>query len=148
MLNQISRQVMPDQAANFTQQVTRLHKSVATGTDSLAQARTVEQLVTAMIPKISAHRFSGDDVKAILLGLVDDGLAGQYTDYQGAEQAVMAVQSVAEFMGRNKLLRTQAVRPAMKRLLTVVARDEKYQPAAFEQALRELKAGIQTGANK
>ncbi len=148
MLRQISRQVSPDEAANFAQQVTRLHKSIATGTDSLAQARTVEHLITAMIPKISAHRFKGEDVKAMLLGLVDDGLAGQYADYQGAEQAVMAVQSVAEFMGRHKLLRTQSVRPAMKRLLAVVARDEKYQPAAFEQALRDLKAGIQSGAIK
>jgi hypothetical protein len=60
----------------------------------------------------------------------------------------MAVQSVAEFMGRHKLLRTQPLKPTMRRLLTVVAHDEKYQPSAFEQALRDLKASIETGVNK
>jgi hypothetical protein len=148
MLRQIARRVMPDEAGAFTQQVALLHKAVATGSDALAHARTVEQLVAAMIPKISAHRFSGDDVTEILVGLIDDGLAGQYSDYQGAEQAVMAVQSVVEFMGRHNLLRTQPLKLTMKRLLAVVAYDEKYQPAAFQQALRELKSGIETGAKK
>ena len=82
--------------------------------DALAQARIVEDQITAMIPKISAHRFSGEDVKAIMIGLIDDGLNGQYTDYQGAEQAAMAMQSVAEFMGRHKMLNTQSVRAPMK----------------------------------
>lgn len=148
MLRQIARRVVPKEADAFTQQVARLHKAVASGSDALAQARSVEQLITAMIPKISAHRFTGDDVRSILVGLIDDGLAGQYGDYQGAEQAVMAVQSVAEFMGRQKLLRTQPLKPTMRRLLAMVAHDEKYQPAAFEQALRDLKANIGTGANK
>jgi hypothetical protein len=148
MLRQIARRVVPEEAGAFAQDVARLHKAVASGTDAMTQARTVEKLIAAMIPKISAHRFSGDDVRAILIGLIDDGLAGQYTDYQGAEQAVMAVQSVAEFMGRHKMMQTQPLKPAMKRLLAAVARDEKYQPAAFEQALRDLKAGIGTGANK
>jgi hypothetical protein len=148
MMRQIARRVVAGEAAAFAQEITRLHKAVASGSDALAQARTVEQLIAAMIPKISAYRFTGDDVRAILIGLIDDGLAGQYTDYQGAEQAVMAVQSVAEFMGRQNLLRTQPLKPIMKRLLTLVAYDEKYQPAAFEQALRDLKAGVQTGATK
>jgi hypothetical protein len=148
MLRQIARRVVPSDAQSFGQNVARLHKAVASGTDALAQARTVEQQIAAMIPKIGAHRFNGDDVKAIMLGLIDDGLAGQYTDYQGAEQAAMAMQSVAAFMGRQKLLRAQTVRAPMKRMLTAVARDEKYQPAEFEKALRELKAGVETGANK
>ncbi|MEO8441827.1 MAG: hypothetical protein ABI547_05025, partial [Betaproteobacteria bacterium] len=148
MLRQIVKRVAPAEAGNFGQQVTNLHKAVASGTDALAHAKTIEQEIAAMIPKISAHRFTGEDVKAIMMGLIDDGLAGQYTDYQGAEQAVMAMQSVAEFMGRHQMIRTQPLRPPMKRLLAAVARDEKYQPAEFEKALRELKAGVETGAKK
>jgi hypothetical protein len=51
-------------------------------------------------------------------------------------------------MGRQNLLRPQAVRPSMRRLLAAVSRDEKYQPAEFEKALREFKAGVETGAKK
>ena len=148
MLRQIARRVVPNEAAEFAQQVARLHKAVAAGSDALAHARAVEELIASMITKIGAYRFSGEDVRGILHGLIDDGIAGQYTDYQGAEQAVMAVQSTAEFMGRQGLLRTQPIKPAMKRLLAVVAHDEKYQPAAFERALRELKASIETGVKK
>ena len=99
-----------------------------------------------MLPKISAHRFNGEDVRAILLGLIDDGIDGQYADYQGAEQAVMALQSVAEFMSRQKLLRAAALQPVMRRLLDAVAEDEKYRPAVFQQTLRELRSVIETGA--
>ena len=148
MLRQIARRVVPDEAAAFSQQVANLHKAVAAGSDALAHAHTVEALISAMIPKIGAHKFSGEDVKAILIGLIDDGLGGQYGDYQGAEQAVMAVQSVAEFMGRHKMIRTQPLKPTMKRLLAAVAHDEKYQPAVFTQALRDLKSSVETGANK
>lgn len=148
MLRQITRRVAPHEAQGFAQQVARLHMAVASGSDALAQASVVEQLIAVMIPKISAHRFSGEDVRAMLIGLIDDGLAGQYSDYQGAEQAVMAVQSVADFMGRHRLLRTQMLKPTMVRLLASVAQDEKYQPATFERALRDLKAGIQMGAGK
>jgi hypothetical protein len=148
MLRQIARRVVPSEAANFAQQIALLHKAVASGTDALAHARTVEASITAMIPKISAYPFTGDEVKAILIGLIDDGLAGQYTDYQGAEQAVMAVESVADFMGRHQLLRTQPLKPTIRRLLAALARDEKYQPAEFEKGLRQLKANVETGANK
>jgi hypothetical protein len=55
----------------------------------------------------------------------------------------MAMQSVAEFMGRQKLLRTPALRPSMKRLLASLQHDEKYQPAEFQKALSEFKAGVE-----
>ncbi len=148
MLRQIARRVVPADAAVFAQHVERLHKSVASGSDALAQARAVEQLIAAMIPKISSHKFSGEDLKAVMLGLIDDGLTGQYSDYQGAEQAVMAMQSVADLLGRQNLMRTQPLKPTIKRLLATVSQDEKYQPAAFTKVLRELKTNVETGTGK
>lgn len=148
MLRQIARRVVPADAAVFAQHVERLHKSVASGSDALAQARVVEQLIAAMIPKISSHKFSGEDLKAVMLGLIDDGLTGQYSDYQGAEQAVMAMQSVADLLGRQNLMRTQPLKPTIKRLLATVSQDENYQPAAFTKVLRELKTNVETGTGK
>ncbi len=145
MLRQIARRVMPGEAGAFAQQVAQLHKAVASGNDTLAQARVVENMIAAMTPKIGAHRFSAEDLKAIMLGLIEDGTNGQYSDYQGAEQAVMALQSVSDFMGRQNLLKTQSLKPVIKRLLAALARDEKYQPAVFENGLRELRTHIETG---
>jgi hypothetical protein len=143
MLRQIARRVAPDDAQAFAQQVDRLHKAVAAGNDAIAQAGATEKMIESMIPRIGAYRFSGDDLRAILNGLIDDGLAGQYADYQSAEQAVMAMQSVAEFMGRQKLLRTPPLRSSMRRLLASLQHDEKYQPAEFQKALRDFRAGIE-----
>ena len=122
----------------------RVARGAPSGSNALAQAKVVEGMITSMIPKISTHGFSGKDVQSILVGLIDDGLAGQYTDYQGAEQAVMAVQSVADFMGRLGLLRTQPLEVPMKKLLATVSHDEKYRPVAFKKTLRDLKAVIHT----
>ena len=149
MLRQITRRVSPQEAEAFGRQVTRMHQAVGSGNDALAQVRALEQMIASLIPKIGAHRFSNDDLRAMLGGLIEDGLAGQnYNDYQSAEQAVMAVQSVVEVMGKQKLIRTQALRPSMKQLLTSVAHDEKYQPVAFQKALREFKASVETGMIK
>jgi hypothetical protein len=148
MLRQIARRVDPKGDAQFLQQVGRLHQAVASGNDTFARARAVQDLISQLLPRISAHNFSSADLGGMLIGLIDEGLAGQYRDYQGAEQAVMGLQSVVDFMRQRGLLGSAPVNPAMKRLLATVADDEKYRPAAFEQALRELKMSVLTGTAK
>lgn len=148
MLRQIARRVDAGEANVLARQIPALHRAIAEGDDALERARAVQQTLGKLIPKIGAHRFSVADLRGIMLGLIDDGLAGQYADYQGAEQAVMAVQSVADFMGRSGMLRSAALRPGLTRLMALVANDEKYRSASFEQALRELKSSIETGALK
>jgi hypothetical protein len=71
--------------------------------------------------------------------LIDDGLAGQYSDYQGAEQAAMALQALADFMSRRALLAPPAIRPAMDRMMATLANDESYRAPEFTLALRELR---------
>lgn len=148
MLRQIARRVDARQAQVLARQVLALHHAVADGDDALKKAREAQETITKLIPAISAHRFTAQDLRSMMLGLIDDGLEGQYGDYQGAEQAVMAVQSVADFMGRNGMLRTATLRPDLKRLLALVANDEKYRSASFEQALRALRSNIESGAAK
>jgi hypothetical protein len=148
MLRQISRRVDPGRAQAFGQQVTRLHLSVARGDDTLVQARALQEMVAEMIPRIEAHRFTTGDLRGMMLGMIDDGLSGQYVDYQGAEQATMAMQSMVDFLRRQDMLRSPGVRRTMTKLLAAVARDEKYQPAAFEQTLRELRVEVEKGMTK
>ena len=148
MLRQIARRVDSSLGAQLARQVLAMHHAVADGDDALKKARDVQDSIGKLIPKISAHRFTADDLRQMMLGLIDEGLAGQYGDYQGAEQAVMAVQSVADFMGRNGMLRTSGLRQNFRQLLGLVANDEKYRSANFEQALRSLKSNIVSGGSK
>lgn len=143
MLRQIARRVSADGDAQLTQQVQRFHEAVAGGNDALEQARTLQRTIAQLLPKIGAYRFATQDLHAILIGLIDDGLGGAYSDYQGAEQAVMGLQSVADFMRQRGLLKSPKIGPAMKRLLAAVAQDEKYSVATFQQALRDLRSSLE-----
>lgn len=148
MLRQIAKRVDSKAGAELAEQVSVMHHAIADGSDGLQKARIVHDSIGKLIPKISAYRFTAEDLRSIMIGLIDEGLNGQYGDYQGAEQAVMAVQSVSDFMGRNGMLRTAMLRADLKRLLALVSNDEKYRSADFEQALRALKSSITSGAAK
>lgn len=145
MVRQIARRVDPAAAEILRRDMARLYTSLAGADDGVARARAVQRLIQDLLPKVDAHRFSADDLRGVLLGLIDDGLAGQYSDYQGAEQAVMALQSVSDFMSRRGLLKSSTVKPAMSRVMAAVANDEKYAETRFAQALRDLRSGIEEG---
>ena len=148
MVLQIARSVDPAGQQRLAQQVRSLHRAVAAGDDALVHARSVQATLAQLVPQISAHRFSDKDMRGILIGLIDDGLAGQYGDYQGAEQAVMALQAVADFMVRRGALHAAAVAPDMRRLIALLDNDENYSAAAFAKALQELRSGLEKGGNR
>jgi len=148
MLRHIARRVDAANAGTFERQVAQLHKSIAGGDDSIAQSRSTITAIDALLARIVKHRFTGDDLHAILTSLIDDGIAGQYADYQGAEQAAMATQSVADMLRRRGELKTGPLAGAMKKLMAAVAEDEKYRPADFQTALREVRTALAAGAKR
>jgi hypothetical protein len=148
MVRHIARRVDREGEPALSAQMTRMHRAIASGQDGLAQAQRTRAMLAELLPRIRAHEFSREDLEGMLMSLIDDGLAGQYTDYQGAEQAVMGLQSVADFMARRGLLKAKSVRSAMDELLAAVAQDEKYQPAAMQQALRSLKVQLAAGGGR
>jgi len=148
MLRHIARRVDATNAGAFERQVAQLHRSIAGGDDGIAQARSTITAIDALLARIVKHRFTGDDLHAILASLIDDGIAGQYADYQGAEQAAMATQSVADMLRRRGELKTGPLAGAMKKLMAAVAEDERYRPTDFQAALREVRTALATGAKR
>jgi hypothetical protein len=145
MLRHIARRVDPQGAGAFEAQVRRLHQSIAGRDDGIAQARVTIQAIDRLLERIAAHPFGVEDLRSILSGLIEDGIAGQYADYQGAEQAAMGVQSVAALLRRRGELRTARLDPIMRRLLAAVAEDERFRPQAFVAALQDLKNTLAVG---
>ncbi|MGE5522992.1 MAG: multiheme c-type cytochrome [Rhodospirillaceae bacterium] len=148
MLKQIVRRVSPADESAYAAQVTRVHKAIASGNDAHDQARVLRGQIAALQQKIAAYSFAAEDLRGIMRGLIDDGLGGEYTDYQGAEQAVMALQSVADFMARRGLIKASSIAAPMKTLLAAAANDEKYRAADFARALQALKARLDTEVAK
>jgi hypothetical protein len=141
MLRQIVRRTLPAEEANaFAQRATELHKAVAgDGGDPHEAARAMKAVIEANLPRLAAHSYGGGDLKAILAGLVEDGMAGQYRDYAGAEQATMAIGSLLAFLGRRgELGDVRGANAALDGLHQAVKDDEKYRPDRFQAALAEL----------
>jgi len=142
MLRQIARITLPAAGARaFDERVVALHRAVAgEGGDAIEEARALRAALEALTPRIAARAFEAGDLRAILAGLVDDGINGQYRDYAGAEQATMAISSVLDFLARRgELADVRAANAALDRLHREVRDDEKYRPAQFVEALTQLR---------
>src|SRR5690606_39258987 len=99
--------------------------------------------IDAIVGKLAARRFDAADLRALLAGFVDDGLAGQYRDYAGAEQATMAVGSLLAFLAREgELADAPAANAALDRLHETVRDDEGFRPERFQDALAGVGRAI------
>lgn len=144
MLRQIVRRTFPAEAGTFNELVLSLHKAVAgEGGDALEAARRLRKGLDSVVEKLRTRAFEDADLRAILQGLIDDGLAGQYTDYAGAEQASMAIGSVLNFLAKRGAVRdVKAANASLDRLFVTVKDDEKYKHERFQQALAGLKTTV------
>ena len=144
MLRQIVRRALPADSAAFDDRVLRLHKAVAgEGGDALEAARGLHLGLDAVVAKLRSRAFDDADLRAILAGLVEDGLAGGYGDYAGAEQAAMAMASVLNYLaGRGALADVRAANAALDRVFEAVRDDETYRAERFQSALAGLKTFV------
>jgi len=144
MLRQIVKRTFPAESGTFNDLVLSLHKAVAgEGGDALDAARKLRKGLDAVVEKLRGRAFEDADLRAILGGLIDDGLAGQYTDYSGAEQASMAIGSVLNFLAKRGAVRdVKAANASLDRLFDTVKDDEKYRHERFQQALAGLKTTV------
>jgi hypothetical protein len=141
MLRQIVKRALPEPDARaFRERTDELHRAVAgDGGDPLEAARAMRSTLGAVVKSLAGRSFRGEDLRAMVQGLVADGLDGQYRDYAGAEQATMAVGSLLAYLDKRGELRDRrAANAALDRLHEAVKDDEKYRPARFQSALAEL----------
>jgi len=140
MLRAIAGQVDARLGQRVTGQVVRLQRAAAGQGDSNREARALKRIALEVADRVEGHAFSESALRAIALALVDDGLAGNYSDYAGAEQAAMAIGSVVNFMHKRGLLpAAQPVNAGLARLNASLADDENYRPAEFRKRLREFR---------
>ncbi len=125
------------------EQVQKLHRAVAGDGDPRAEAANLKKLANEIVPVIARTEFSAGVVRRILTSLIDDGLAGHYSDYSAAEQSVMAMASVSSFLAKqNALPGAAAFNVSLKKLNQLLINDEKYQPQQFSAQLKDLRGQI------
>ena len=144
MLRQIVRRALPAESAGFDARVAALHRAVAgDGGDPHESARAVREWLDRLVPALARTRFRAADLRAMLSGLVRDGLEGRYRDYAGAEQATMAIGSLLAYLARGRELpNVREANAALDRLHEAVKDDERYRPERFQEALAGLGRAV------
>ncbi len=141
MMRAIAKQIDPQLGTRVTQQGSKLHRAVAGQGDPMLEAAAMKRLSLEVAARIENYSFSESSLRGIAVGLIDDGLNGYYRDYAGAEQAVMAIGSVVNFMNKRGMIKSATpVNASLNRLYVSLSNDEKYRPAEFQQRLREFKS--------
>ena len=138
MLRAIMRQVDTAVADELGELALKLHRAAAGEGDVREVASRLEALAERSALRIDALDLGDEALRGVTLALVDEGLSGYYRDYAGAEQSVMAIGSVLNYMQTRGLLAdAAAVNRGLLRLREPLANDEAYAPAEF---LTRLKA--------
>jgi len=143
MLHVIAERVAPEQAKPLADHLLALHRA---STESWAaverEARALRQIASQLVPVVARHEFGPDDMRALADGVIGAGLARDAADYPGAEQATMALASIASAMrqaGGASEAQAKAMNDALNGLYESLAKNETYRPDAFVAALKDFQ---------
>ncbi|MCB2029948.1 MAG: hypothetical protein KDH18_15455 [Rhodoferax sp.] len=140
MVRLMLRQIDPAAGERFTQAVLQLNQAVAGNGDLRARALALKALAEDAARRLAAGGISHENLRAMALALVDDGLAGAYPDYAGAEQAAMALGSIVNTLHKlGQLTSAAALNQGLTQVRAVLQYDEAYKPAEFQDRLRRFR---------
>ena len=146
MLRVIAARVAPAAAKALAQHMLALHRATTEDWKTVVREATeVRAAAKELQDSLSSHDFTRDDMKALAEGVIAVGLSGDDTDFPGAEQATMALGSIASAMKMSGSLngeQAKAVNDALAGLNKSVADAGTYRPEAFLKALHDFQKAI------
>jgi hypothetical protein len=143
MVRAIARVIDPPLGERIADTMVRLQQTVTGGGDAIGLAKSLRGDMDQLIAQLGQRTITEADMRAILTQLVNEGLNGQFRDYAGAEQATMAIGSVANFMYRKGVLKSaRDINRGLASLQAAVGNDERYSPEQFETALRDFRGAV------
>jgi cytochrome c554/c'-like protein len=143
MTRAIARVVDPALGERITATMNRLQQTVTGGGDAIGQAKALQDEMATLIAQLNQKTFGPAEMRGVLAALIDEGLNGQFRDYAGAEQATMAIGTVANFMYQKGVLTSaRNINTGLANLQAAVANDERYRPDQFQAALRSFRGTV------
>ena len=145
MLQLILRQAAPANADSFKQAVALLNQAVAGQGDMAGTAAAVKEQAQSAAAIIASKGLSNEQLRRMALSLVDDGVAGGYADYAGAEQAAMALGSVVNTMNQlGQVKSVAALNAGLANLRAGLKNDETYKSTEFAVRLSDFRTLVAT----
>ena len=149
MLQVLTRVIDPALGQAIAAKTRALHSNGAAGMAQMAAAaKDLRELTSQLADKFAANAFDGPVLKAMVDGLTQAGLNGDYADYADAEQAAMAMDTLVAAMRTEKSVsedRLQKLTAALDAVYAATAKDEAYQPGRFNAALQGVRAVLGSG---
>ena len=118
-----------------------LHKAT---TESEAKyldaAKALKKTSSELVTLFSNHKFGKKDVAKLLKGLVEKANKAEFSDYVGAEQAIMGISSVlstADRMGMKSF--AKSAKKAVDRAYLALSKYDNWDYVGFKSAVRSIK---------
>jgi hypothetical protein len=103
----------------------------------VARARDLGAIMNELRDRAATYQWSRTDQQQLLNMVVSLGVEGEFHDYIGAEQAVMAVDGLLIDLGWSGEHRAR-----IDGLYRLTRNDEGYPPEAFVTAMRDLQSAL------
>jgi hypothetical protein len=141
MARQIAKAIDPSLGARIVEVMNRLQQAAAGNRgDTALLAGRLNGEMDELVARLKSRTFGEPEMQAMFAGLVDDGINGQYRDYAEAEQATMAIGSIASFMFKRGVLRSASdINSGLMALNAALSDDERFSPAQFRAALQHFR---------
>jgi len=134
----IARAIDPREEAQVLMRVQTLQRAVLDGRDQLAaQAREWENVLRRLRQRVDGEVWTASRTSNVLESILQAGSDGEFRDYLGAEQAVMATELLLIERGQATRLR-----PQLDELYRLVKDVDTYRSADFIAELRVLRAAL------
>ena len=143
MLRSLLRQVSPAQGERLHKAMLKLHRAASVSLpDARKEAAAMRPLLADIRTTVLQKQFSLEDMRALAIDLVQEGLRGDYNDYGAAEQAAMALAAVAEALrtgGGLSAEKSAHMESSLKEIDGVLKDEQAYDPERMITALKTIE---------
>jgi hypothetical protein len=146
MLRIVATHIDPASGARMRDLTIKLHQaSTQSPQQTTDAAKEMLALVAGLVDRFAKHNFERKDVEALLNGVIQEGIKGEFVDYATAEQATMALAAILNAMKNTGLVNDaqfKRMNDALNEAYNATAKDEAYRPEAFVAAMKKLNETI------
>jgi Cytochrome c554 and c-prime len=147
MLLTVADRVAPDTGKQLASHLLALHAATGESWDAVKrEATAVREAANKLIPVIASHDFTKDDAAKLGHAVVASALnSGGDLDYSGAQQQVMALESIVAAMKQLDYAdekQLAALDGTLSGLYEAVANDQKFSPDSYIEALKTFNAKL------
>jgi hypothetical protein len=134
----IARALDPPEGARLLERAQALQRAVLVGREQVAaEARELDGIVNRLERRVAAESWTAPETSSVLQNILQAGSDGEFRDYLGAEQAVMAAELLLIDAGQATRLR-----PQLDTLYRLVKDVDAYRSADFITGVRALRAAM------